>query len=98
MRCCYPSLNITKKNSVALDTAWVALSLLPSVGNKTLAALIETFGNLYNVLAADTDALMEVRGVGQKIATSISEINLAKTEYDIAVWQNAGVQIGRAHV
>jgi DNA processing protein len=82
---------------VTLDTAWVALSLLPSVGNKTLAALTEAFGNFYDVLAADTDALMAVRGVGQKIAAAIRAINLSELEQDIAIWQTAGVQIVPQH-
>ena len=78
---------------VALDLAWVALSLLPHVGTKTLSALIDTFGNADEVLLADKADLMQVRGVGKKIADSIRSINLAEIENEIENWQKAGVQI-----
>lgn len=78
---------------MAVDSAWVALSLLPHIGNKTLRALMDTFGTAYAVLAADTRDLMQIHGVGKKIAESITAINLAQVESDIENWQRAGLQI-----
>lgn len=82
---------------MVLDIAWIALSLLPSLGNKTLTTLIETFGSSENILAAEREALMAVRGVGSKIAASINNIELAKIEEAIADWQKAGVRIVPQH-
>ena len=78
---------------MVLDTAWVALSLLPQIGYKTLSALINTFGSTYDVLLAERDDLMQVRGIGKKIAQSIFDIDLARVALDIHKWQQAGVQI-----
>ena len=75
------------------DAAWVALSLLPHVGSKTLASLINAFGSAESVLEVDFDTLLEVKGIGRKIAESIRAIRLEDTESHIANWQKTGVQI-----
>jgi DNA processing protein len=75
------------------DAAWVALSLLPHVGNKTLAKLIDVFGDVEAVLAADLPSLLEVKGIGRKIAESILAIRLEETEGQIAQWEKSAVQI-----
>jgi DNA processing protein len=75
------------------DAAWVALSLLPHVGNKTLSKLIDSFGDAEAVLAADLPSLLEVKGIGRKIAESILAIRLDETERQISQWEKAAVQI-----
>jgi DNA processing protein len=75
------------------DSAWVALSLLPHVGTKTLANLLDVYGDAEAVLAADLDSLLQVKGIGRKIAESILAIKLEEIERDMAQWQKAGVQI-----
>lgn len=76
-----------------MDLAWIALSLLPHVGIKTLQALIETFGSPQAVLQASAADLRRVKGVGVKIAASIQGVNLANLEQSVTRWQQAGIQI-----
>jgi DNA processing protein len=76
-----------------MDLAWIALSLLPHVGIKTLQALIETFGSPQAVLDASAADLRQVRGVGVKIAASIQAVNLANLEQNVKGWQQAGIGI-----
>jgi len=78
---------------VALDTAWVALSLLRHVGSKTLRALVAEFGSAEAVLKATERELLAVRGVGAKIASAIQQIDLSHVEAQIAQWQAQGVQL-----
>jgi len=76
------------------DVAWVALSLTPGIGTKTLNALLAHFGHDVDaILNADVNMLQEVRGVGPRIAHSIKTIDLEWTERAIARWQKAGVEI-----
>jgi DNA processing protein len=75
------------------DSAWVALSLLPHIGTKTLSNLIEAFGSTEGVLAADLASLLQIKGIGRKIAESILAIKLEETEREILQWQASGVQI-----
>lgn len=49
------------------------LSAFPDVGPRTARTLLETFGSLFGVLAADTTALEAVPGVGAKTAARIHE-------------------------
>lgn len=76
-----------------IDIAWVALSLLPHVGIKTLRALIASFGSPQAVLDAPSQELQRIRGVGAKIAASIHAVDLAALERELAAWQRAGVRI-----
>ena len=80
-----------------VDIHWVALSLLPKVGKKTLAALIETFGDAESVLQADTKALLQVRGVGLKTAEAIRAVDLTMIRKEINQWQAKGVNIYPAY-
>lgn len=76
------------------DVAWIALSLLPHVGSKTLNALLSYFSyDAHAVLVAEAQALCQVPGVGPKIAQSIKAIDLAQVERAIARWLSAGVHI-----
>lgn len=76
-----------------LDTAWIALSLVPRIGNKTLDALLATFETCTNILDADKKDLMQVRGVGEKTASAITAIELETLNRDLDRWQQAGIQI-----
>jgi DNA processing protein len=78
-----------KKN----DAAWIALALLPHIGNKTLASLMDAFGDAEAVLAADLESLLKVKGIGRKIAESITGVQIEAIESDIAQWQKAGLHI-----
>lgn len=81
-----------KRNEPNL-AAWVALSLLPHVGTKTLEKLSEVFGSSEAILAADMDSLIAIKGIGRKIAESILAINLENTEREIRQWQKSGVRV-----
>ena len=76
-----------------LDRAWVALSLMRHVGSKTLHALTQHFGSTEAVLQASAEELQAVRGVGKKIAESITAIDRAQVERKIQAWQASGVMM-----
>jgi DNA processing protein len=74
--------------------AWIALSLTGRIGNKTLSTLLEHFdNNLDSILAADTQALRRVPGIGPKIAQSIAEIQVSIIESALVRWQRDGIRI-----
>ncbi|QPC82629.1 DNA-protecting protein DprA [Phototrophicus methaneseepsis] len=75
------------------DLAWIALSLQPHIGLKTLSLLLAQFGSPSAVLAADAAALQQVRGIGAKLATAITQINLEQITRKCTQWARAGVQI-----
>lgn len=79
-----------------MDVHWIALSLLPNVGGKTLQALIAHFGSTEAVLQADKQALVQVRGVGPKIAEAICAIDLAAVEEQIQQWSQQAVSLSLA--
>lgn len=72
---------------------WVALSLIPGLGARTLDRLLEAFGSLEAILAAPPDALQTVPRVGPKTAAAIQAVDLPRTRADIARWQAAGIAI-----
>ena len=72
---------------------WVALSLIPGLGGRTIARLIEHFGSLEAVLAADELDLQRVPGIGPKLAAVIQAVNVAATEQALTQWQAAGIAV-----
>jgi DNA processing protein len=80
-----------------VDSAWVALSLVPYVGGKTFDALMRVFGSVPAVLGASQSELLQVEGVGKRIAEGICAINLTDTEKNIAQWQAQGIHILTRH-
>lgn len=76
-----------------MDVHWIALTLLRKVGAKTISALIEEFGTAQAIIQADTEALLQVRGIGQKTAGAIIEIDLPHITQQIQKWQTNGVMI-----
>lgn len=77
----------------ALDTAYVALSLVEHIGGKKMAALLAQFGTAAAVLCADAAALQRVPGIGPKIAAGIGAVDLAAVEAALPRWRASGVQI-----
>lgn len=73
--------------------AWVALSLLPRIGSKTMRALLDHFGDVNAVLNADADELQRVYGVGPKTAEAIQNCDISQISQNIPNWLNAGVEI-----
>lgn len=71
----------------------VGLSLVSNLGGVTLRALLGRFGTLADILAADTEALRQVPGVGPKIAAGIKAINLEQVSGAVSRWQEHGVTL-----
>lgn len=73
---------------------WVGLSLSRFIGAKTITALLEHFDkNLDAIFEADEDELMEVPGVGERIAREITLIDLEQVANDIPEWERQGIGI-----
>lgn len=72
----------------------IALSLSPNIGAATLANLLQHFDHdLDAALAAPTDELMRVRGIGAKIASEIGAINLDRLAHEMESWRDQGVSM-----
>ncbi|MEO1288646.1 MAG: DNA-processing protein DprA [Chloroflexota bacterium] len=76
-----------------LDEAWIALSLVPRIGNKTIDALLSTFGSSDAILSASQDDLITIRGIGKKTAQAIHELDRDAFRRALDTWQAAGIQI-----
>lgn len=74
------------------DAAWVALSLVRSVGGHTFRALLDHFGSPDDVLKAAPDQLRAVRGIGPVLAAAIGAVDLPRVADDLAAWQDASVR------
>ncbi len=72
---------------------WVALSLIPSLGGRTIARLIAHFGSLDAVFAAGERDLRAVDGIGPKLAAAIRALDLDRTQAAIRAWQRDGIAI-----
>lgn len=73
-------------------TAWIALSLIPKMGRRTIERLIAAFGSLDDVFAADEAALCAVPRVGAKTAAAIRSADLPALEAALAAWQAEGIR------
>ena len=74
-------------------TQWLALSLLPSIGAKTLRNLLAHFGgDLSAIFCAEAAELRKVPGIGGKLAREIRAIDLAKLAAEQAQWRQQGLQ------
>lgn len=83
-----------KRTRDATKTQEVALGLVPRLGAKTLRNLRDRFDDDWDaMLAADETKLLEVPGVGVKIARGIAGIDLAETARDISIWEGQGIQV-----
>jgi DNA processing protein len=72
---------------------WVALSLIPNLGQRTITSLLDHFGTFDAVFAANTDDLQAVPRIGPKLAAAIRSVDLAQTRQEIAAWQADGIVI-----
>ncbi|KAB2861756.1 MAG: DNA-protecting protein DprA [Anaerolineae bacterium] len=73
--------------------AWVGLCLMPRVGGKLMARLLNHFQTPENVLAAFPDDLRTVPGIGSRTVESIQNVNLEEVNAKIEQWQTAGIEI-----
>lgn len=73
---------------------WIALSLSPHIGAKTLASLLRHFeDDLSAVAAATRSELLRVPGVGAAIASYIHAIDLERLAKQTAAWRARDVAI-----
>lgn len=78
---------------VSTRTQWVALSLLPNIGAKTLGNLLAYFDqDLSAVFRAGPTKLQNVPGIGAKIAREIRNIDLVRLADELAQWEGQGVR------
>lgn len=76
------------------DIAWIALSLTPRLGGKTLSALCARFeDDPLAVLKATEAELRDVPGIGLKTARAIAQIDLEAMAAQVERWQRKGVTI-----
>lgn len=81
-----------------VSDAWVALSLVPALGGRTLQALLDHYDDdLDAILRAPASELMTVRGIGAKIASDISAIDLDAVHKMRHQWRQAGVSLHDWH-
>jgi DNA processing protein len=75
------------------DSAWIALSLADHIGGKKLRALSQHFqGDLRAAVAADSQTLQKIPGIGPKIAEIIRAVDVARIEQSLSQWETAGVR------
>ncbi len=80
-------------NADSTRVAWIALSLIPSVGGRTLARLLDRFGSAGAALQAGDAALQAVPGIGPKLSAAVRAIDLDAVQAAIAAWQAEGIVI-----
>lgn len=72
---------------------WVALSVIPGLGGRSIARLYAHFGTPDALFSAGADDLRAVQGIGPKLAVAILAVDLDRTRADIAAWQAEGITI-----
>ncbi len=77
----------------AAFVAWVGLSLVPRVGGKLMARLLDHFQTPEAVLATTPEILRTIPGIGSRTAESIPKVNLEEVVAKIEQWQQAGIEI-----
>jgi DNA processing protein len=80
-------------NSDLTLVQWVALSLIPNLGSRTIGNLLDHFGSLDAILHASETDLQTVPRIGPRLAAAIRAVDLARTRQEIAAWQADGVSI-----
>lgn len=72
---------------------WLALTLIPGLGPRLTAALLEQFGSPAAIRNADRDALMSVPGIGSKLADEFARtLRTADVDAELDRMARHGVQ------
>jgi DNA processing protein len=66
---------------------WVALSLIPNLGRRAITNLLDHFGTLDAIFAANADDLQAAPRIGPRLAAAIRSVDLERTRQEIAAWQ-----------
>jgi DNA processing protein len=72
---------------------WVALCLVPRIGGRTLAGLLQTFGSPRAIFEASEAELRDVKRIGARTVQGIQSIDLEAVEAQILDWLNQGVTL-----
>lgn len=73
---------------------WIALSLASRIGSKTLKRLFDHFDDdPAALLAASSEDLRQVRGIGPKTASAIQALDIDGTLARLVAWEDAGARI-----
>lgn len=80
------------------DLLWIALSLQPHIGIKTLNTILHFFDDdLSKALKTDIQTLRRIPGIGPKIARTMTSLNLDAIARQLEAWQALGVGIYPAY-
>ena len=71
---------------------WVALAMTGTIGGKTITRLLDRFGSLEAALDASSEELMAIKGIGERTASVISQIDLNAIEAALAIYQEQNIQ------
>lgn len=72
---------------------WVALAATGRIGGRTITRLLAHFGSLEASFDAGRDALMQVPGIGPRLADTLLAIDLPAVAARLSAWQQAGISI-----
>ena len=56
---------------ITLEEHWLALSLIPNIGHKTILRLLEHFEKIENIFQHSTESLSQVKGISKDLAQRI---------------------------
>jgi len=70
---------------------WVALSLTPGVGGKTMRRLLEHFGSAEAVFEVPDEALLAVPRIGEKALRAIRTVQLEQVEAELLSLEDEGI-------
>lgn len=76
-----------------MESADIALALVPNLRNSARHALLAHFGNAQAVITAPPEALQAFAGVGKTLAKRIHTLDLRAFEKQLKAWQARGVAI-----
>jgi DNA processing protein len=84
------SLNHSPSTSLV---GWVALSLIPRIGGRTLSALLDVFGSPRAIFEASFEDLLTVKRIGPKTIAAIQAIDLGEVEQQVKAWQRQRIAL-----
>jgi DNA processing protein len=72
---------------------WVALSLTPGIGGKTMRRLLKRFGDAEAVFGAPDEALLAVPRIGEKTLRAIRAVRLEQVEAELLSLEDEGIGV-----
>ena len=72
---------------------WIALSLTPGIGGKTMRRLLKRFGDAEAVFEAPDEALLAVPRIGEKTLRAIRAVRLEQVEAELLSLEDEGIGV-----